>query len=36
MIVTNGRRRDSVLFSIIAEQWDAVRTNLEQRLSVFR
>jgi RimJ/RimL family protein N-acetyltransferase len=31
-IMPNGRKRDSVLFSIIDEEWPEVRRNLEERL----
>ena len=33
MIMPSGRIRDSVFFSIIAEEWPAVRANLEARLN---
>lgn len=32
MLVRDGRRRDSVYFSILAEEWPAVRRRLEARL----
>ena len=34
MIVRGGRRRDSVYFSILAEEWPAVRCQLEARLAL--
>ena len=33
MIVRGGRRRDSVYFSILVEEWPAVRRQLEARLA---
>ena len=32
MIVQGGRRRDSVYFSILAEEWPTVHANLQRRL----
>jgi hypothetical protein len=32
MIVRGGRRRDSVYFSILVEEWPEVRRRLEARL----
>lgn len=32
MIVQGGRRRDSVYYSVLAEEWPAVRAALERRL----
>lgn len=36
MITESGRRRDSVFFSIIDDEWPAVRTRLEARLAAPR
>ena len=33
MLVKGGRRRDSVYYSILAEEWPAVRSRLEERVS---
>jgi hypothetical protein len=33
MITELGRWRDSVCYSIVAEEWPAVRAALEQRLA---
>ena len=33
MIVRGGRRRDSVYFSVLVEEWPAVRRQLESRLA---
>jgi N-acetyltransferase len=33
MILPNGRRRDSVYFSVLAEEWPAVQERLEQRIT---
>ena len=33
MIMPSGRIRDSVFFSVIAEEWPAVRANLEAKLN---
>lgn len=35
MVVDGGRRRDSVLFSIVREEWPDVRTRLMTRLAAF-
>jgi hypothetical protein len=32
MITSRGRVRDTVYFSIVAEEWPEVRKRLEQRL----
>ena len=34
-IMANGRKRNSVFFSILDEEWDDVRKNLETRLSAY-
>jgi hypothetical protein len=36
MLVRGGERRDSAYYSIIDDEWPAVRENLEQRLDVIR
>ncbi|MFI5235568.1 MAG: GNAT family N-acetyltransferase [Gemmatimonadales bacterium] len=36
MITESGRRRDSVFFSIIDDEWPAVKAGLEQRMAVRR
>ena len=32
MVLDGGRRRDSVVYSIVLEDWPAVRANLDERL----
>lgn len=32
MLVTGGRRRDSVMYSIVLEEWPAIKARLEERL----
>jgi hypothetical protein len=32
MLVRGGERRDSAWYSVIDDEWPAVRANLEQRL----
>jgi hypothetical protein len=32
MLVRGGERRDSAWFSVLDDEWPAVRTNLERRL----
>lgn len=34
-IMANGRKRNSVFFSILDDEWDGVRKNLERRLSAY-
>jgi RimJ/RimL family protein N-acetyltransferase len=36
MLVRGGERRDSAYYSLIDDEWPAVRENLEQRLDVIR
>ena len=34
-ITWTGRARDTVMFSILAEEWPEVRASLDQRLAAF-
>jgi RimJ/RimL family protein N-acetyltransferase len=36
MLVRGGERRDSAYYSVVDDEWPAVRTNLRQRLDVHR
>jgi hypothetical protein len=35
LVTWTGRTRSSVIFSILADEWPAVRARLEQRLAAF-
>jgi RimJ/RimL family protein N-acetyltransferase len=35
MLVRDGHLRDSVLYSILAEEWPAVKSRLEQKMAVY-